>query len=231
MAPEERLRIFDQLSAVLISDFQKNFHDVLAEAFTATAFTPEQANNEIRNTLIHCARVCAAETMDEVEKNIEQARWHINLAVRDCFQICILQRREDIVRILEIAEYRYGAIKHPDRQRLRHIDSKMEELLKKEVIAREDQNLTSEFEASYKDICDFYKHVVETYSPTARVRSIWFRTRLKIWRVIDRTGTAIVGLIIVAILSSSFMPPKVKAYYNAGMKHLFCKIASDASCN
>jgi len=232
MTSEERAQIFEQLSTVLISDFQKNFHTVLAEAFTATTFTPEQANNEIRNALLHCARVCASDTVEDARKNIEQTRWHINLAVRDCFQICILQMREDIMHTLEVWEYRYGTIKHADREHLRAINSKVAELLKKELdpLTRQDENLTSAFEEAYMEICDFYKHIAETFPPTVIRRNVWLKAKIKAWRFVDRLGRVVIGFVIVAILSSSFMPASVKEYYNQGVKYLFCRIASDISC-
>jgi hypothetical protein len=233
MTPEERVRIFDQLSTVLISDFQNDFHQVLAEAYAVTSFTPEQANNEIRNAMLHCARTCAAATMDDAQKNIEEARWHIGLAKRDCFQICILKIRENIERILEITEYRYKTIKTADRERLKAIALASKALVKRayDPTTRQDQNLTDEFEAVYNEISDFEEHILRAYPVTRTSRGMAYRAWLKAAKISNSVGLWIIGVFIIAILSSSIMPQGIKVYYNQGMKYLFCRITSNSFCN
>jgi hypothetical protein len=110
MTPQERSDALERLSDVLLTDFEQDFNDVLAEAYAVVGRTPDQANNEIRNTLIHCARVFGATTVQDADSNIAQARWHIDLARRDCFKICILTVRENLVRVLDTYEYRYKTI-------------------------------------------------------------------------------------------------------------------------
>jgi hypothetical protein len=234
MTPEDRTRIFEQLTVVLTSDFLADFHTVLSEAYAVTKFTPEQANNEIRNTMLHCARVCAAETVEEAEENIKQARWHIDLAKRDCFKILILTIHESIKTILEITEYRYSTIKNADRNRLRDILRTFGMLLKKDWDPdpknRHDPDLTDEFEAVYRDIIDFEAHILIAYPVTRTTRSTAYRIWLKVSRIANNIGFWIVSIFILAILSSPLMPQTIKTHYNTSVKYIFCKIASDTSC-
>jgi hypothetical protein len=216
MTPEERAQVFAKLSVVFV-----------------TSFTPEQANNEIRNAMLHCARVCAATTTKDAEENIDQVRWHIGLAKRDCFKICILKTREKIEKILDITEYKFKTIKTADRKRLREIALKTKALVKRafDPTTRQDQKLTAEFESAYDDISDFEEHVLTTYPVTWTARSAAYGVWLRISKIGNRVGLWIVGAIIIAILASPIMPESMKAYYVGVMKFLFCRIAADPFCN
>jgi hypothetical protein len=233
MTPEQRQGALDRLSDMIVKDFQQDFNDVLGEAYAVTGRTPEQANNEIRNTLIHCARVFAATDVVEADFNIAQAKWHVDLARRDCFKICILAVREDITRVLDIYEYRHQTIRNSDRQRLKGVLGQMKGLLKKEKVAetRHDPTITRDFETLYDDITEFEEHVRTTYPVTRTASNVARRMWMRTVKTANTIGFWIVAALLIAILASPIMPEPVKNYYHQTMKILFCKISTSAMCS
>jgi hypothetical protein len=231
---EERARLLEGVATVIVDDFYGDFHTILSETYAVTGFTPDQANNEIRNILLHLAQVCRAEEVAVAEHNLEQARWHIDLAKRDCFKICILDRCEKIAVLIDVVELKFGTIRASDRRRFNSIKQTLQQLIRqdKQEEGNQELRLASAYEASYREICELEEHICATYTPASitKLRAFFARSRRIFVHVGNRLGLIVLSAVVIALLSSPWLPAWVRAPIDNTFLYAACRMSSHPLC-
>jgi hypothetical protein len=90
----KQLRI-DKINEVLLF-YEEYFTKCFAKVISLTEIIPEQMNNDIRNAFSHLLRINIVQTELEIFSEADKAIGHIELACRDCLEICISEVHDKI---------------------------------------------------------------------------------------------------------------------------------------
>jgi hypothetical protein len=84
------------------------FTQYMAAMIAISESVPEEINNQIRNAFTHVARAAHAETLTDVNAEVEKAIGHIERACRDCLKVSIIYARENLDQLVADVVFFYG---------------------------------------------------------------------------------------------------------------------------
>lgn len=183
----------------VLEDFQKRFSEAYAVAISVTEVMPEQINNEMRNALTHLARASVAHDEVRFAAEVDAAERHVERAIRDCYKVAIIEKRELIDKCSTVIQVTRGGF-------TKNIADKISStiVIRKEILLDEqrtnfqplgDQKVTIRYERLYALLEEVHTEIREQYGLTDE-RAASFPRCYRLTRIISWAGSLAVAYIL-----------------------------------
>lgn len=170
----------------------------MAAMIAISESVPEEINNQIRNAFTHVARAAHAETLTDVNAEVEKAIGHIERACRDCLKVSIIYARENLDQLVADVVFFYGFMPPDTKAKLATLKSLRREANVAET--RGDKGQVEKLEEILRIILDASDDITARYDRAGKTHQRFFRKVKLYFRPLWFIVAGLVGAALSAIL-------------------------------
>ena len=157
--------------AQLIRDFlQKEFVDNFMNAYglnlSISDIHPEQANNELRNAIVHLSRGLLNEDC-QLHVELQKAKAHIERGKRDCYKLSIIRKIDDLWSDIHAIEISEGTALIKQSEMLKRIGERKRKTYKNETLG---YPVAEDYQTVLADILDLEDALHENFRKPKKLR-------------------------------------------------------------
>ena len=167
---EEKIKEALLIKSFLQEEFIDNFMDAYGLNLSISDIHPEQANNELRNAIVHLSRGLLNENC-QIDSELEKAKSHIERGKRDCYKLSIIRKNDDLWSAIHAIEISEGTSLTKQREMLKRIGERKRNIYKNETLGHP---VANDYQTILADMLDIEDALHENFNKPKKPRLPFF---------------------------------------------------------